>query len=208
MYMKAWGVTIFFLKGPTRGASFPRCLTHRFFTKLDKTCMQTIPWYLTTRQCKLFGLIEATKAVASSQSGQPDQPFSCRKLTVHHCYFELGVIIFGSVWFLSKKVTKPKKKILKKKPNPNRNRVKSTGFGSVFLGQKPVQTGLARFFWFWLGFSGFSSVFSGLAWFFRFGSVLAQFFFQFFVGFGSVRFFRFFVYKTETEPNWPVFSKI
>jgi len=39
---------------------------------------------------------------------------------------------------------------------------------------------LARFFQFWLGF-------------FRFGSV----FFWFFVGFGSVRFFRFFVYKTE-----------
>jgi hypothetical protein len=55
----------------------------------------------------------------------------------------------------------------------NRNRVKPTGFGSVFLGKKPVQTGLARFF-FW-----------------------------FFVGFGSVWFFRFFVYKTE--PNRPVF---
>jgi len=25
--------------------------------------------------------------------------------------------------------------------------------------------------------------------------------------FGSVRFFRFFAYKTETEPNRPVFSK-
>jgi hypothetical protein len=153
MYMKAWGVTIFFLKGPTRGASFPRCLTHHFFTKLDKTCMQTIPWYLTTRQCKLFGLIEATKAVASSQSGQPDQPFSCRKLTVHHCYFELGVIIFGSVWFLSKKVIKPKKKNLKKKtktePKPGqidrfrfgffRAETGSNWFGSVFLV-------LARFF--------------------------------------------------------------
>jgi hypothetical protein len=69
----------------------------------------------------------------------------------------------------------------------------------VFLGQKPVQTGLARFFRFWLGFLGFGSVFSGfgsvffdLAWFFQFGSVW-------------VRFFRFFVYKTETEPNRPVF---
>jgi len=39
-----------------------------------------------------------------------------------------------------------------------------------FLGKKPVQTGLARFFWFWLGFLGFFPVFSG---FFRFwfGSV-------------------------------------
>jgi len=83
------------------------------------------------------------------------------------------VIIFGSVRFLSKKVTKPKLFFLKKKPN--RNRVKPTGFGSVrfgFLGQKPVQTGLARFFRFWLGF-------------FRFGSVLARFGSVFF-GFGSV----------------------
>jgi hypothetical protein len=97
---------------------------------------------------------------------------------------------------------------LKKKPKPNRNRVKPTSFGSVrfgFLGKKPVQTGLARFFRFWLGFLGFGSVFSG------FGSVffgLARFFFRFFVGFSSVRFFRFFAYKTETEPNRPIFSKI
>jgi hypothetical protein len=100
--------------------------------------------------------------------------------------FELVVIIFGSVRFLSKKVTKPNFFFLKKKPKPNRNRVKPTGFGSVrfgFLGQKPVQTGLARFFRFGLGFSG-----------------LARFFFSGFlsvsVRFGSVRFFRFFVYKT------------
>jgi len=33
--------------------------------------------------------------------------------------FELGVIIFGSVRFLSKKVTKPKFFFLKKKPKPN-----------------------------------------------------------------------------------------
>jgi hypothetical protein len=65
------------------------------------------------------------------------------------------MIIFGSVRFLSKKVTKPKLFFLKK----NRNRVKPTGFGSVFLGKKPVQTGLTRFFRFWLGFfSGFLSV--------------------------------------------------
>jgi hypothetical protein len=58
-------------------------------------------------------------------------------------------------------------------------RVDHFRFGSVFLGQKPVQTGLARFFRFWLGFLGF-------------GSVLARFwlgFFRFFVGFGSVQFF-------------------
>ena len=101
----------------------------------------------------------------------------------------LGVIIFGSVRFLSKKVTKPKFFFFEKK---NRNRVKPTGFGSVrfvFLVQKPVQTGLARFF--------------------RFGSVFPVWlcFFPVFCRFrfGSVRFFRFFVYKTE--PNRPVFSK-
>jgi hypothetical protein len=64
---------------------------------------------------------------------------------------------------------------LKKKPN----RTETGRFDpvSVFLGQKSVQTGLARFFQFWLGFSG-------LARFFRFGSV----FFLVFVGFVSVRF--------------------
>jgi len=96
------------------------------------------------------------------------------------------------------------------KKNRNRtetgsNRPVSVRFG--FLGQKPVQTGLARFFRFWLGFLGFGSVFSG------FGSVFPVwlgFFSGFFpvsVRFVSVRFFRFFVYKTETEPNRPVFSK-
>jgi hypothetical protein len=39
-----------------------------------------------------------------------------------------------------------------------------------FLEKKPVQTGLARFF-------RFGSVFSGLAWFFRFGSVFFPVFF-------------------------------
>jgi hypothetical protein len=57
------------------------------------------------------------------------------------------VIIFSSVWFLLKKITKPN---LKKK---NRNWFKLTGFGfgSVFLGQKPVPTCLARFFLFGFG---------------------------------------------------------
>jgi hypothetical protein len=107
---------------------------------------------------------------------------------------------------------------LKKKPKPNRNRVKPTGFGSVRFGFFRAKTGsnwfgsvfpvLARFsrFWlgffrFWLGFFRFGSVFS--VWLGFFG--LTRFFFWFFVGFGSVRFFRFFVYKTETEPNRPVF---
>jgi hypothetical protein len=101
------------------------------------------------------------------------------------------VIIFGSVRFLSKKVTKPKFIFKKKKPKPGQTdwfrfglffRVKtgSNRFGSFF----PV---LARFSRFWLGF-------------FRFGSV----FFRFFVvsvRFGSI--FWFVVYKTE--PNRPVF---
>jgi len=123
------------------------------------------------------------------------------------------VIIFGSVRFLSKKVTKPKFFFLKKKTETGSNRPVSVRFGFF-----RVKTGLARFFqfWlgffrFWLGFFRFGSVFS--VWL-GFGSVfpvwlgLARFFFWFFVGFGSVRFFRFFGYKIETEPNRPVFSKI
>jgi hypothetical protein len=54
-------------------------------------------------------------------------------------------------------------------------------FGSVILGKKPVQTGLTQFFPVWLGF--------------------------FPVWFGLVWFFRFQAYKSETEPNWSVFSK-
>jgi hypothetical protein len=45
---------------------------------------------------------------------------------------------------------------LKKKPKPNQNRFKPTGFVSVrFFRKKPVQTGLARFFRFGSVFSGF-----------------------------------------------------
>jgi hypothetical protein len=65
----------------------------------------------------------------------------------------VGVIIFGLIWFLSKKVTRPN--FFKKK-----NRTE-TGFSSVrfgFLGQKPVQTGLARFFQFGSDFFGLGSV--------------------------------------------------
>jgi len=112
---------------------------------------------------------------------------------------QLGLIIFGSVRFLSKKITKPKIFFFEKK-NRNRTETGSNRPVSVrFFRAKPV---LARFFPVWLGFSGFGSVFFGLARFFRFGSVLARFF----IDFGSVRFFRFFCYKTE--PNRPVFSKI
>ena len=77
---------------------------------------------------------------------------------------------FGSVWFLSKKVIKSKSFF--KKTETGSNRPVSVQFG--FLGQKPVQTGLARFFRFgsvsrfWLGFFWSGSVFSG---FFGFGSV-------------------------------------
>jgi hypothetical protein len=67
---------------------------------------------------------------------------------------------FGSVFI--KKVTKPK---FKKKTETGSNRPVSVWFG--FLGQKLVQTGLAWFFRFG---SVFSSIFFGLGlvWFFRF----------------------------------------
>jgi hypothetical protein len=105
------------------------------------------------------------------------------------CRLRLRVIIFGSVWFLSKTSNQTEKNNLKKK----QNRVKPTGFGSVrFFREK---TGLARFFRFWIGFFGYGLVFfvwlgfsiwigfSGLArfWlgifqdFFRFGSVFSVF---------------------------------
>jgi hypothetical protein len=91
------------------------------------------------------------------------------------------------------------------------NRPVSVRLGLVFLGKKPIQTGLARFFRFWLGFLGFGSVFSDLALIFWFGSVFpvwlcfGSIWLSFFLvfcrfRFGSVWFFRFFAYKTETEP--------
>jgi hypothetical protein len=91
------------------------------------------------------------------------------------------VIIFGSVFI--KKSNQTEIFFLKK----NRNRVKPTGFGLVrfgFFREKPVQTGLARFFRFWLGF------FSG--------------FFPVSMRFGLVR-FGFLLIKPK--PNRPVFSK-
>ena len=96
----------------------------------------------------------------------------------------LGVIIFGLIWFLSKKLTKLNF-FLKK----NQNRFKPTDFGSFrfsFLGQKPVQ----------LGFSWFGSVFS----------VFCRFWLGFF---SSVRFsfFSFRLIKPKPKPNRPVFSK-
>jgi hypothetical protein len=76
----------------------------------------------------------------------------------------LGVIIFCSIRFLSKKIIK-QKFFIKQKTESSSNRSVSVRFG--FFGQKLVQIGLARFFF------RFGSVFSGLArfffWFFRFG---------------------------------------
>jgi hypothetical protein len=87
------------------------------------------------------------------------------------------VIIFSLIWFLLKIIIN--QIFLKKKPKPNLNRFKPTGFGSVrFFEQKPIQTGLARFF------------------------SLARFWLDFFpvwLGLSSARFFRFQAYKTETK---------
>jgi len=90
------------------------------------------------------------------------------------------VIIFGSVRFLSTKVTKPKFFFLKKKP-------------------KPGQTDRFRFGFFMAktGSNRFGSVFSVLARFFWFGSV----FLRFFVGFGSVRFGFFGFLLIKPKPN-------
>ena len=115
--------------------------------------------------------------------------------------YEVGVIIFGLVRFLSKKVTKLKFFFLKKKTEtePKPGQTDRFRFGSVFFRAKTgsnrfgsVFLVLARFSRFWLGFSVWLCFFLVFCWF----------------RFGSVRFFQFFGYKTETEPNRPVFSKI
>jgi len=81
-------------------------------------------------------------------------------------------------------------------------------FGSVFKKKnnqtkiflkKITETGLVRFFRTKTGSNRFGLVFPFLLGFFQFGSVFFLFF--------SVWFFRFQAYKTETEPNWSVFSK-
>ena len=98
--------------------------------------------------------------------------------------FMLGVIIFGSVRFLSKKSNQIEIIFFWKK-NRNRtetgsNRPVSVRFG--FLGKKPVQIGLARFF--------------------RFGSVLARFFFLVFCQFRfGLVFFGFLFIKSKSKPN-------
>jgi len=72
---------------------------------------------------------------------------------------------FGSVFI---KKSNQAEIFFEKKPKPGQ----TDRFEFGFLGQKPVQTGLARFFRFLLGFFRFWLGFSGLArFFFRFDSV-------------------------------------
>ena len=94
--------------------------------------------------------------------------------------FILGVIIFGSIRFLSKKVTKPNF-FFKKKPKPGQT--------------DRFRLWSVRFFRAETGSNRLGSVFSG------FGSVFPVWL-CFFPGFLSVSvwFFQFFVYKTGTEP--------
>ena len=91
------------------------------------------------------------------------------KFCLSHESLLIGVIIFGSVRFLSKKITKPKKNFWKK----NRNRTE-TGSNSVRFGFFRAKTGSNQF----------GSVFSVLA---RFFPVLARFF-SVWLSFGSVFF--------------------
>ena len=96
--------------------------------------------------------------------------------------FILGVIIFGLVRFLLKKVTKPN--IFKKKKNRNRSvQTDRFRFGSnrpVLVRFKPIGFGSVRFkptgfgsVWFYMTKTGSNRFASVLARFFWFGSVLA-----------------------------------
>jgi hypothetical protein len=93
--------------------------------------------------------------------------------------FVVGVIIFGSIRFLSKKSNQTEI-FKKKKTKPGQ----TDRFRFCFLGKKLVQTSLARFSWFWLGFFPIWLGFSGLARFWLclalFGSVFFRFWFGFF----------------------------
>jgi hypothetical protein len=91
--------------------------------------------------------------------------------------------------FINKKIIKSKFK-KKTKTEIGLNRPVSVRF--CFLGQKLVQTGLARFSWVWLGFLGFGLVFFVLA---RFFSVWLGVFF------GSVRFGFFGFLLIKPKPN-------
>jgi len=95
----------------------------------------------------------------------------------------LGVftVRFGSVFIKKSNQTEF---FFKKK---NRNRFKPTGFGSVrFFREKTGSNRFGSVFSVWLGFGSVFSVWLG--------------FFPVFFRFGSVQFFRFQAYKTETEP--------
>jgi hypothetical protein len=105
---------------------------------------------------------------------------------------------FGSVFIKKINQTKFFKNKTETEPQPGQ----TDRFRFGFLGQKPVQTDLARFSRFWLGFFGFGSVFSVLARFSGFCLVfsvwlgfsgLARFFFRFFLA--SVQFFGFLLMK-------------
>ena len=112
----------------------------------------------------------------------------------------IRVFIFGSVRFLLKKIINPN--FFKKKTETEPKPIQTDRFRFGFLEQKPVQTGFARFFPVWLGFSG-------LARFFQFGSVFAvpglknrnrtgrffQNFNRFNRFFFTVRFFRLFFFQ-------------
>ena len=82
------------------------------------------------------------------------------------------MFIFVSVRFLSKEVTKPNF-FLKKKTETEPKPVQTDRFRFGFLEQKPVQTGLARFFPVWIGFFlvwlGFAQFFPGFLFRVRFG---------------------------------------
>jgi hypothetical protein len=85
---------------------------------------------------------------------------------------------FGSVFIKKNNQTEIIFFEKKNRTEPKPGQTDRFRFGSVrFLGQKPVQTDLARFFRFWLGFHGFGSVFPVWLGFFpvfcrfRFGSV-------------------------------------
>jgi hypothetical protein len=108
---------------------------------------------------------------------------------------------FGSVFINKNNQTKIF--FFEKKTETGSNRPVSVRFGSVWFFR--VKTGsnqfgsvfpvFARFSRFWLGFFRFFSVWLGFSVWIGFSGLA-----RFFVGFGSVRFFRFLVYKTETEP--------
>jgi len=111
------------------------------------------------------------------------------------------VIIFGSVFIKKNNQTEF---FFEKKPKPNRNRVKPTGFGSVqFFREKTGSNRFGSVFRFWLGFLGFGSVFSvwlgfsGLA---RFWLGLAQCFSGFLSV--SVRFGFFFIKPKPNLTGW------